>query len=122
MGEVARRNSSHLLLHAVDSLAGTYPVMVTGDFNSTPDSEPYSMITAIENPEHLKDARLLSPVIHGPEITYSGFKINAIPGSRIDYVFLKNTGKVLSYSVNSSNNGFYYPSDHLPVIVELNLE
>ena len=43
-GEVARRNSSLLMLQRVREIAGDNPVICTGDFNATPDSEPIRII------------------------------------------------------------------------------
>jgi endonuclease/exonuclease/phosphatase family metal-dependent hydrolase len=114
-GEIARRNSAKLLLNAVDSLSGMNPVIVLGDFNSKPDSEPYKIITDESNPAHLLDARENCKKPAGPKYTYTGFKVGALPGDQIDYIFVKNKVKVLSLKVNSKNNGTYYPSDHLPV-------
>lgn len=115
MGEIARRNSAELLLHAVDSLAAVYPAIVLGDFNALPGSEPYNLITDSSNRRHLKDARLLCPHVKGPEYTFTGFKVGAQPGIRIDYIFLKNNVKTLYFRVNDTSFGEYYPSDHLPV-------
>ena len=121
MGEIARRNSAKLLLHMVDSLARYKPVIVLGDFNSVPSSEPYTIITEFSNRSHLKDARLICTDVKGPEYTYTGFKVGELPGQRIDYIFLKNNVMVLSYNVNEANNGEYYPSDHLPVNATLKI-
>jgi endonuclease/exonuclease/phosphatase family metal-dependent hydrolase len=115
MGEVARRNSALLLLHAVDSLSGNKPAIVIGDFNASPDSEPYKLITEKSNPLHLVDALTLCEKVKGPEYTYTGFKVGGIAGERIDYIFLKGITNVESLVVNPENNGEYYPSDHLPV-------
>jgi endonuclease/exonuclease/phosphatase family metal-dependent hydrolase len=115
MGEIARRNSANLLLKVVDSLSGKFPAIVLGDFNASPDSEPYKIITDGKNPAHLTDASLLCSEKQGPEITFTGFKVNGIPGQRIDYIFIKGIKKVVQYKVNSQNIGEYYPSDHLPV-------
>jgi len=90
-----------------------------GDFNATPDSEPYHIITDQSNPLHLVDARTISGNITGPEYTYSGFKVRGLQGERIDYVFLKRVAQVDSFNVNQGNNGEYYPSDHLPVNARL---
>ena len=121
MGEIARRNSADLLLHVVDSLAGYNPAVVLGDFNSIPGSEPYNLITDFSNHLHLKDARLICTDLKGPEYTFTGFKVGAQPGVRIDYIFLKNNVQVLSFNVNEANNGEYYPSDHLPVSASLKI-
>jgi len=119
MGEVARRNSAKLLIHAVDSLAGKNPAIVVGDFNASPETVPYQLITEKSNSNHLTDALKLSSKVKGPEYTYTGFKVGGIPGQRIDYIFLKNISKVNTYTVNDTNNGEFYPSDHLPVSAEL---
>lgn len=119
MGEVARRNSAKLLIHAVDSLAGKNPAVVLGDFNARPGTEPYQLITGKSDPIHLTDALELTSKVNGPEYTYTGFKIGGIPGQRIDYIFLKNISKVKTYKVNNTNNGEFYPSDHLPVSAEV---
>ncbi len=121
LGEVARRNSAKLLLHEVDSLAGYVPVIVLGDFNSVPDSEPYNILTDYANRSHLTDARLICNDIKGPEYTFTGFKVNAQPGNRIDYIFIKNNVQVLSFNVNEKNNGEFYPSDHLPVSAKIKI-
>jgi endonuclease/exonuclease/phosphatase family metal-dependent hydrolase len=122
MGETARRNSAKLLLHSVDSLAGNAPVIVLGDFNSEPGSEPYRLITAKSDPKHLIDSREICKKPVGPKYTYTGFKVGVQPGERIDYIFLKNNVKVLSFRVNNKNNGDFYPSDHLPVSATLELD
>ncbi len=122
MGEIARHNSALMVLQAVDSLAGETPAVLIGDFNATPDSEPYQIITDKSNPKHLIEARTVCENNKGPEYTYTGFKIGAIPGARIDYIFVKSKMKVVSYTVNSENNGEYYPSDHLPVNATLLLK
>jgi len=122
MGEIARRNSAKLLLNAVDSLSGDNPAIVLGDFNSKPGSEPYQIITDKSNPMHLIDSRENCKKPVGPKYTFTGFKVGTQPGERIDYIFLKNKVKVLSFRVNNSNNGDYYPSDHLPVSATLQLD
>ena len=122
MGEMARRNSAKLLIHAVDSLSGNYPAVVLGDFNSQPGSEPYNIITDQSDPKHLSDARENCKKPAGPKHTFTGFKVGGQPGERIDYIFLKNKVKVQSFRVNNANNGDYYPSDHLPVSATLELD
>jgi len=114
-GQEARRNSAKLLISAVDSLAADLPVIVLGDFNSSPVSEPYQLITYPANPLHLIDARTICAVANGPDYTYTGFKVGGIQGERIDYIFLKGITRVDLFTVNPENNGEYYPSDHLPV-------
>ena len=119
LGEIARRNSSTLLLHAVDSLAGFNPAVVLGDFNAEPESEPYNLITDFSNRHHLVDAKQICQSVTGPDYTFTGFKVGAQPGKRIDYIFIKNNVQTLSYKVIETRSGEYYPSDHLPVSASL---
>jgi endonuclease/exonuclease/phosphatase family metal-dependent hydrolase len=119
VGEIARRNSAKLLLHALDSLSGSKPAIVLGDFNATPGTEPYTILTDSSKKEKLTDARTVCKNINGPFYTYTGFKVGGLPPERIDYIFLKNIEKVDSFNVNPTNNGTYYPSDHLPVNARL---
>jgi endonuclease/exonuclease/phosphatase family metal-dependent hydrolase len=122
IGEIARRNSANLLLQALDSLAKDKTAIVLGDFNATPDSEPYQIITSTSDPKSLTDAGLIDKNYTGLQYTYCGFKVGGLPCERIDYIFVKNIYKVDSYKVNPANNGTYYPSDHLPVSARIFLE
>jgi len=115
MGQVARRNSARLLLHAVDSLAGTHPAIITGDFNAEPESEPVGILTDKDNPLHFTDSFGIAVTKDSPLYTYTGFKAGEIKGEIIDYIFVRNILKVPGYSVNTYREGDYYPSDHLPV-------
>jgi endonuclease/exonuclease/phosphatase family metal-dependent hydrolase len=120
MGEIARRNSSILLLHAVDSLATGLPVIVTGDFNSPPGSEPVQILLASSGKETaLLNSKQLALKTNGPSITYTGFEVGGIPGETIDYIFIRNIPRVLEHTVVDEHSGKYYPSDHLPVVARL---
>ena len=118
-GHKARRESAHLLVARIQSIAGsTTPAILTGDFNEGPDSDTYRAVTTRTM---LQDARLLSEARNsGPNGTWSTFDVNHGIGDRIDYVFITPLHfKVLQHThVTESKNGFY-PSDHLPVFTEL---
>ncbi len=117
IGVEARRNSALLLLNRVDSLAGHSPVIVTGDFNAIPESEPIAILTDNSNPKALTDTRELCNNPEGPHYTYTGFEVTGNPGEQIDYVFVKHISAVVSHKVLTNNTGKYYLSDHLPVVV-----
>ena len=57
----------------------------------------------------------------GPSGTFNAFKHNEAVTKRIDYIFLSkgNSFKVNKYAVLSDSKVLKYPSDHLPVYVEL---
>lgn len=116
-GEQARIESAKLIIERVRLLAEGSPVIVTGDFNVPPSSPAYATMT-----EHLRDSRLVSATpAYGPEATFSGFSVGSIvDGDRIDYIFVDETIEVLRHGALSGHIDGSYPSDHLPVIAEIN--
>ncbi|MCP3928717.1 MAG: DUF1593 domain-containing protein [Bacteroidetes bacterium] len=122
-GQVARRESSRLLLEKVEEIAGRSKAIVTGDFNSTPDSEPYNILTEKGNSNRFSDSRLISQNPHyGPEGTFNGFKnYEQDDNNRIDYVFVKNDVQIINHAILSDSWGGLFPSDHFPVLAKVSL-
>jgi endonuclease/exonuclease/phosphatase family metal-dependent hydrolase len=115
-GEKARVNSSHLLISKLKewNLLNA-KVILTGDFNSSPDEEPIEVLQRT-----LTDARTSSKTqAQGPHGTFNGFDTNALPDPRIDYIFTLNL-KVLNYiTIDDKRKNGRWISDHLPVLVEV---
>jgi len=125
-GESARRESARLLRAQVKKIAATEHVIVTGDLNSLPDSEPYGILTgkdARNEDAALVDARLCSVYgHHGPTGTLGKFETTGIPGEQIDYIFVKNRVTVLLHGILSDTFDGRFPSDHLPVLAEISFQ
>ncbi|WP_373759554.1 endonuclease/exonuclease/phosphatase family protein [Bacteroides heparinolyticus] len=118
VGVVARREGVNLILEKVNELGGELPVIVTGDFNSEPESDVIKNITDPNNPKHLTDTRLASPVVYGPSWTFHDFdKIPYDKRPLIDYVFVRNGLSVLRYGVLAETENESLLSDHAPVLV-----
>lgn len=119
-GETARRESARMLLHSVAEIAGNLPTIITGDFNSTPDSEPYKILTSGGQGVKLIDSRDISQYKHhGPTATWSGFTSAWYPdGKPIDHIFIYNRVRVLLHGTLSDCFDGRFPSDHMPVLVE----
>ncbi|WP_373758623.1 endonuclease/exonuclease/phosphatase family protein [Bacteroides heparinolyticus] len=118
VGVVARREGVNLILEKVNELGGELPVIVTGDFNSEPESDVIKNITDPNNPKHLTDARLASPVVYGPSWTFHDFdKLPYDKRPLIDYVFVRNGLSVLRYGVLAETENESLLSDHAPVLV-----
>jgi endonuclease/exonuclease/phosphatase family metal-dependent hydrolase len=116
-GVVARRNGAASLLETNSASIGSMPTIVLGDFNAEPDDEVYAMMT-----EKLIDARAsCMDKIEGPEYTYTGFKVDHEVPKRIDYIFINESFKVTKFLVDDRSIKGRYPSDHLPVVVCLEL-
>lgn len=117
VGVVARREGISLILDKVNELSNGLPVIVTGDFNSEPESDVIAHITDATNPEHLDDARQISSIVYGPAWSFHDFgKIPYEKRELIDYVFVRNGLKVLRYGVLAETENNAFLSDHAPVL------
>lgn len=114
-GVEARKNSAILLLERIKSIAESEPVIVMGDFNSTPETEQMQRIDKV-----LNDAFAASKTKpYGPIGTFNAFKYDAPLKDRIDYVFVSSDFEVLKYAALTDTYVQRFPSDHLPVVAEL---
>ncbi|PJB11757.1 MAG: endonuclease/exonuclease/phosphatase [Flavobacteriales bacterium CG_4_9_14_3_um_filter_40_17] len=118
IGEEARTKSIKLILSKIEAVnSPDYPVIFMGDFNSEPGVE-----RIISLKKEMVDTRSTSEnAPFGPSGTFNGFKHNEPVTLLIDYIFISKNEKlkVLKYAVLSDSKDLKYPSDHLPVYVEL---
>lgn len=126
VGQRAREESAKLLLRQIQNVAGSEPVIVTGDFNATASNLVYEILVggAAEQdslaPAHgLINAREISMLPHyGPDWTFHDFgRATERPG--IDYIFVNHRLNVLRHGVIADPAGGPYASDHLPVLAEI---
>jgi endonuclease/exonuclease/phosphatase family metal-dependent hydrolase len=111
--EEARVKSAAVIASRIAQLPPGVPKIVTGDFNAPAGGEVYrAMLSA-----GLVDTR--SPSAHsGPEGTFHGF--SGKPGeTRIDWILTTPGWKVRKNLTITDNADGRYPSDHFPVIVEM---
>ncbi len=121
-GELARQESARLILKKIEAIAGELPLLVTGDFNAYPDSEPYKILT---HTKALIDAKTISATPHhGPSRTFNGFDLESLKTAEqpIDYIFVNQHIKVLKHATLSDTFDGYFPSDHMPVIAQIIIE
>ena len=123
-GSEARAASARLILTEIARRGrNNEAVVFMGDLNCKPDSVPYQVLTADEDdqPVTLRDARSASRTEPaGPESTWNGFAAVA-QDTRIDYVFVAGPVRVESYEAIDEMRDGRFPSDHLPVIVRLDV-
>ena len=87
-----------------------YPVVLTGDFNTSPATTAYRMVA-----EQLSDASEIAEVAE-KSYTYIGGE------TTIDFIFVKDQmTDVLNYRVITREENRMFPSDHFPIIAEYNL-
>ncbi|OEK01210.1 hypothetical protein BFP97_06655 [Roseivirga sp. 4D4] len=116
IGKVARANSASLIVEKIKEIAGSEtPVILSGDFNATPENPPILNIT-----KYMKDGFSNSKNgFYGPVGTFSGFDVNAKLDDRIDYIFFRNLNAIsLSHIDDRRQNGLWV-SDHLPVLFKV---
>jgi endonuclease/exonuclease/phosphatase family metal-dependent hydrolase len=143
-GAQSRKEGASLLLRRIDAIAGDTPTLLLGDFNAAQESEPWKIL---HHSERLDDAHELAKDPYVLNGTANAFDPNAFTGSRIDHIFVPAEAKITRFGVltdsyraprkrdsseKSSGNfpsevGFrdhraHLPSDHFPVLVELEWE
>ena len=114
-GETARQESAKMLLGEIAKIDAASPVMVTGDFNFTASAKGYEIIN-----QTLADAEKISTTpAQGGAKTFNGFGEDKDPNNKIDFVFVKNSMKVESHLIDTTTYNNLYPSDHYPIVVNI---
>lgn len=118
VGTVARYESSQLIINKINALnISNYPVALMGDFNLEETNESIQYILT-----HLKDSKSVSKAKpFGPTGTYNAFEFHKPVTHRIDYIFVNAGITVQKYAVLSDSKDCKYPSDHLPVYIEVEI-
>ena len=129
--ENSRRNSIQMLTKRIAGRSHKEPFVVTGDFNSGEDSVVVNYLKGgqivdlkdapiLPNPVPLVDSfRAYHPDAHSVG-TGHGFA-GRRTGSKIDYVFISATIKVLEARIITTEEDSRYPSDHFPVTATVRL-
>ncbi|KAF2334296.1 endonuclease/exonuclease/phosphatase family protein [Flavobacterium daemonense] len=117
-GEVARTKGVELVLSKIKAVnTKKYPVFLMGDFNAEPDTKQIAAVKKVM--DDTKDISIEKPF--GPSGTFNDFKHDKPVTLLLDYIFVsKNSGlKIYKHAVLSDSKDLKYPSDHLPVLIEV---
>lgn len=116
VGEVARKKSAELILQKITELnKKKHPVILLGDFNATPDSEPIAVLKG-----KLTQARLAASQATLPQPgSFNAFDSSKPAANLIDHIFVSADFKVERYTMLVESRNGLYPSDHFPVFVDL---
>ncbi len=120
VGAEARKNSAILIRNKIEEMTynNNLPVILTGDFNLTPDKLPISLLK-----KYMTDSFDVSKTPHyGPAETFNGFKWDAPLDRRIDYIFIHGRIKVLKHATLTDSKNQRFPSDHFPVFAKVQLK
>ncbi|WP_050032065.1 endonuclease/exonuclease/phosphatase family protein [Halorubrum halophilum] len=137
----ARRESARLLRERLPELAGadadtpdsTPPVVLVGDLNCTPGSDPHRILVGDDPAGEsevgptdadrlaLRDAAAAADLRHGPETSLTDFA-RLIDGRRIDHALVSPEVGVEAFATLADRDDRgRYPSDHLPVLARLEI-
>ena len=119
-GEVARQESARLLVKQITALAEGRPFVMTGDFNTIPDSDIIMLLT---EGGKVKNAKLEAALVYGPEWTFHDFgRLPQTERTWIDYIFISPDIQVNKFRniTDIPNTGFL--SDHNPVFAEITIQ
>jgi endonuclease/exonuclease/phosphatase family metal-dependent hydrolase len=140
----ARREAARLLRERLPAIAGAadgdaLPVVLVGDLNCTPGSEPHRILRgeADDGGESgaragdaggasppgdglaLRDAATAADLRHGPETSLTDFA-RLIDGRRIDHALVSPAVAVGAFAtLTDRDDRGRYPSDHLPILARL---
>ncbi|MBZ9631222.1 endonuclease/exonuclease/phosphatase family protein [Salegentibacter sp. LM13S] len=118
VGEKARENSAKLIWEKISAVnKENLPVILMGDLNLEPDTSGIQFLM-----QKMNDSKAVSKLDFGPEGTFNGYNFKEPVTRRIDYIFVSDNIEVKKYAVLSDSKDLKYPSDHLPVWVEVNFK
>jgi endonuclease/exonuclease/phosphatase family metal-dependent hydrolase len=122
IGHLARAMSSRLLMKKLPTLSGGKPIILTGDFNTTENDEPYKTIMnpTASDMAHFSDSyREVHPKRSSDEASFNGFK-GTVRGSRIDFILHTPELHAISATIDRTKSAEgKFPSDHYPVTAVL---
>jgi len=114
-GVLARKESGRLLDSMVRRKTGYADVIIMGDFNSGRHSDAYQTIDQNWVPDTYRNAE----IIHEHNPTFNNFGRNLESAEVIDHIFASKTFQVLRWGIIGDSYHGKYPSDHFPVLTEL---
>lgn len=123
VGKIARQEGVTLLLSRANALAKGLPIIMTGDFNATPESDVIKHVTDVNSPEHLIHSKDIAVEKSGTDWTFHGF--GKVPMERrefIDYVFVSKGIKVAKHSVLPEKLDDVFISDHSVIVAQIEIK
>lgn len=123
IGKQARTEGVTLLLKEAKVLSAGLPIIMTGDFNATPDSEVIKHVVESSNPNHLIHTKDIANTKSDQSWTFHDF--GRIPVERrtfIDYIFVSPEINVITHSVMPEKLEGVFISDHSAVAALIELK
>src|SRR5690606_531056 len=117
VGATAQIEGVKLILNKIKLInTQNSPIILMGDFNMDDTHESITYIS-----KSLNDSKTVAKNTFGPSGTFNNFEFHKPVTRRIDFIFLSDGITVNKYAVLSDSIDCHYPSDHLPVFIQLSL-
>ncbi len=115
IGTEARKNSAKLILKKIGEIVPpNQPIILMGDFNSTPGEDAVKIIqTKLDDGVLAAKKKSLDP-----SGTFNGFDNKSGLNERIDFIFVKNISVYSYQHINDKRKDSGFISDHIPVFIE----
>lgn len=121
-GKQSQIESAKQLRKVIEAQAGK-PMILAGDFNCGPKSKPYKILTEDRgNLAEMFDPMLTVGKQDAHIGTYHPFNGSITRTSRIDWVLHNRRLEATSAYIDRWNMDGRYPSDHYPIVVEMQLK
>ena len=119
--QAAREKSAALLRQRIMEIKTELPIIVTGDFNaSAGKNKTYDLL--VEG-DYLRDIWTSAPDRKGPVIdTFHDFRGPRTGDDRIDWILVRGPVKPTSIQIDTFSSNGQFPSDHFPVVADLEFE
>jgi endonuclease/exonuclease/phosphatase family metal-dependent hydrolase len=117
--DLARNESSKLVLKKIKAIAGNNPVIFMGDLNGDNNSEWYKRIA---NSSILKDTYKEAKHPYADNPSFQDFGKLIKDSGIIDHIFISKDFSVRRWGILSDTYHGKYPSDHFPVLTEVILK
>ena len=116
-GVIARKESGKLMVQKIKEIAGSAPVLLTGDFNGSRESEWYKTIA---NSGIVKDSYTDVKYPYENNSSSNGFRVPRGMGV-IDHIFMSKQFSASKWGILTDTYFGKFPSDHFPVVATVML-
>lgn len=117
----AREKSAALIVEKMKDFDHELPIILTGDFNTSPDSLPHQTLTSDGAFVDLWDSA--ETRVNEELGTFNGFHdpTGGGPDRRIDWILAKGNVSTETIEINNYQKNGQFPSDHYPVIADITI-
>ncbi|MEO8823508.1 MAG: endonuclease/exonuclease/phosphatase family protein, partial [Ginsengibacter sp.] len=116
--DLARNESSKLILKEIKKIAGTQPAIFMGDLNGGNETSWYK---SVANSGFLKDTYKEAENSYALNGSFNGFGSTVNSDEIIDHIFITQQFTVEKWGILTDTYYGKYPSDHFPVMTRLKM-